>query len=1101
MADIASAGAVIGHYNLGLVILSLGMATLTAYTTLSLGQQVMGAAGRGRWLWLAGGGLAMGVGMWATHFVAMLALEMPILVTYDPLATALSLVYGVMAAAVALWLVERPTNNRLTLGAGGTMMGLAIAWMHYTGMAAIRMPAHLIYRWPLVALSVAVAVVASTVALGLSQGLIPPAQVSGWRRRLAVLVLAAGIGGLHYTGMGATQFWPDQTLTLLAVLDPMPHLEARWLALAVGLGAGVMLWLALLVAWVDQRLQQQQRKANALSESEQRFRTLIRDMGVGVLLLNAQAEILIANRAARRLLHLPEDVPAPVLFGQFGQLFREDGGYFALADLPVQQAIAHKIPCHDAVIGVSPDQGEPPTWLLVNVDPQLNEDGAVERVVCTCSDITIQKQAEAAVLAIANREKAITRIVQQMRQTLDLETIFSATTQSLQQSVGCDRVWIYQFNPDWSGTVVAEALTDPLAQSTLIRDPSGNQLVSEDNCGARQLQSDATEDSYLLLEDTYLQSTQAETYRNNRTFHCVNDIYTRGFSPCYLSFLERWQVRAYIIVPIFAGGQLWGLLGIYQHRNARLWTRHEVKLLLQVGSQLGTAVQQADLLSQTQQQAQALEIAKQAADAASQAKGEFLASMSHELRTPLNAILGFTQILNDDATLQDNHRQIIGIVNRSGNHLLGLINDVLSLAKIEANKVSLDEEPFDLPQLLQGVVDMLQIKAKAKGLCLILSLPPAMPQKVWADGGKLRQILINLVGNAIKFTPQGSVVVRARLEPNPAVVEDARIAKTHRLVIEVQDTGVGMAPEELANLFQPFQQTQSGRRTAEGTGLGLSLSDNFAQIMGGEIRVDSTPAVGSTFTVTLPVGLTTLEHPAETPASSPILHLSPGQPQRRVLVADDVAESRLLMRHWLEAVGFEVREARNGQEVLEVWADWHPHLICLDMRMPILDGYGVARHIRQADAPAADQPSPVILAVTASVFEEQRSVCLAAGCDEVLPKPIQRDVLLGQVAEWLHLTYQYADPRLALDSKKDGIRVEDRPLTQADLAHLPVEWLTQLRQAAQAADDRRVNQLIAELPPHQQSLADQLTQLAHDFRLDIILDLTAAPLLQGVPSP
>ena len=870
----------------------------------------------------------------------------------------------------------------------------------------------------------------------------------------------------------------------------------------VGLSVAMAV-IAATVAWVNQRLQpQQQRKAVALSESEQRFRTLIRDMGVGVLLLNARAEIITTNRAARRLLHLPEETPGPVTFGQVGHLLREDGHYFVLSDLPVQQAIAHKAPCHDAVIGVSPGHGDPPTWLLINVDPQLGEDGEVERVVCTCSDITIQKQAEDAVRAIANREKAITRIVQQMRQTLDLETIFSATTQSLQQSVGCDRVWIYHFNPDWSGTVVAEALTDPLAQSTLIRDPSGNQLVSEDNCGARQLQSgDSLEDGYLLLEDTYLQSTQAETYRHDRTFHCVNDIYTRGFSPCYLGFLERWQVRAYVIVPIFAGGQLWGLLGIYQHREARLWTRHEVKLLLQVGNQLGTAVQQADLLRQTQQQAQALEIAKQAADAASQAKGEFLAGMSHELRTPLNAILGFTQILNDDPTLQDNHRRLIGIVNRSGNHLLGLINDVLSLAKIEANKVTLDEEAFDLQQLLQGVEDMLQIRAKAKGLCLLVPPPPAIPQQVWADGGKLRQILINLVGNAIKFTAQGSIVVRSRLEPNLEVEGDARIAKTHRLVIDVQDTGVGMAPEELANLFHPFEQTQSGRRAAEGTGLGLSLSHNFAQIMGGKIQVNSTPGRGSTFTVTLPVGLTILDQPTETPAQPPILRLSPNQPLRRILVVDDVAESRLLMHHWLESVGFEVKEASDGQEALDQWAAWHPHLICLDMRMPILDGYGVARHIRQAASPADDQPSPVILAVTASVFEEQRSVCLAAGCDAVLPKPIQRDVLLSHVGEWLHLTYQYAAGDPALNSKEDGVRVEDRPLTRADFLHLPADWLAQLRQAAQAADDRRVNQLIAELPPHQQPLADQLTQLVHDFRLDIILDLTAAPLLQGMSSP
>ncbi|QQE64986.1 hypothetical protein GFS31_16710 [Leptolyngbya sp. BL0902] len=1098
MVELAASGIILGHYSLGLVALSLGVAVLTAYTTLSLGQKVIGTAGTVRWLWLLGGGTAMGIGIWATHFVAMLAFEMPLTVQYDPFTTGLSLAYGILAAAVALWLAERPMANGLALGAGGSMMGLAITWMHYTGMAAMKMPAHITYRWPLVATSVVMAMVAATVALGLRQ-MAPDVKHFAWFQRLAVLVLAAGIGGLHYTGMMATQIWPDPSLTW-PTFDQVPHLESRWLALAVAVGAGLMLWLALLAAWVDQRLKQQRVKAEALSESEQRFRTLIRDMGVGVLMLNAKAEIMTANQAARRLLGLPEDTNQPVVFGQFATFLREDGSYFALHDLPVQQAIAHKIPCHDAVMGVSAHHGDRPTWLLVNVDPQQDDQGQVECAVCTCSDITIQKQAEDAVRAIANREKAITRIVQQMRQTLDLETIFSATTQALQQSVDCDRVWIYQFNPDWSGTVVAEFLTDPLAQSTLIQDPSGDRLVDEGNCGARQLQSDPLEEGY-LLEDTYLQATQAETYRTNRTFHCVNDIYTRGFSPCYLGFLEQWQVRAYIIVPIFAGGQLWGLLGIYQHHQPRLWTRHEVKLLIQVGNQLGTAVQQADLLHQTQQQAEALALAKRAADAASQAKGEFLASMSHELRTPLNAILGFTQILSEDATLQDNHRHLIGIVNRSGNHLLGLINDVLSLAKIEANKLTLDEESFDLSQLLQGVGDMLQIKAKAKGICLLVSPPPAMNQHLWTDAGKLRQILINLVGNAIKFTHQGSVVVRSRLEPNPRVDSGSTFPKTHCLVVEVQDTGVGMAPAEMANLFQPFEQTQSGRQSAEGTGLGLSLSYRFAQLMGGEIQVDSRPDEGSIFTVTLPVSLTTLDHPSDAQPQSSILRLSAGQAVPRILVVDDVAESRLLMRHWLESVGFEVCEACNGQEAVDIWADWHPHLICLDMRMPILDGYGVARHIRQTAAPDNPQAHPIILAVTASVFEEQQSVCLAAGCDAVLPKPIQREVLLEAVGQWLHLTYDYNSGQPALDSKEDGVPMGDRPLTHADLMHLPADWIAQLRQAAQAADDRQVTRLIAELPPHQHTLAAQLTHLVNDYRLDIILDLTAQPLLQGASSP
>jgi two-component system sensor histidine kinase/response regulator len=857
----------------------------------------------------------------------------------------------------------------------------------------------------------------------------------------------------------------------------------------------LMLLLALAGLQINQRSVQQRLKDEALAESESRFRTLIRDMGVGVLLLNSRAEILVANRAARQFLQLPQTIEAGSVFGQQGILLQENGCPFTLDQLPIQRAITQGIPINDAVLGVSGAANGSVRWLLVNVDPQRGATGQVEQVVCTFSDITIQKQAEAAVQAVANRETAIIRIVQRMRQTLDLETIFAATTQELKQAVNCDRVWIYRFQSDWSGAVVAEALANPADPSTL--GATEQQLIDRADCGARQMQGEILDDSYLIVEDTYLQETQAETYRHDRTYHCVSDTHAQGFDPCYLEFLDQWQVRAYVIVPIFAGGQLWGLLGIYGHHQPRVWTRHEVKMVRQVGVHLGTAVQQADLLRQTQQQAQALEVAKQTADAANQAKSHFLASMSHELRTPLNAILGFTQILHRDDNLARPHRDLVAIVNRSGNHLLGLINDVLSLAKIEANRVTLDEGPFDLGQLLQILDDMLQIKAKTRGITLGIETAYLNGQKLWADHGKLRQILINLIGNAIKFTPQGTVTVRWSLTGPPLGQGQAPgdSPKTHHLIITVEDTGMGIAPDELPHLFQPFEQTQSGRRAAEGTGLGLSLSYNFAQLMGGNLTVASQPEQGSTFTLSLPVGIVKVDVPAQLTTDGIITHLAKHQGNRRILVVDDVAESRMLLRHWLEEVGFEVREASNGKQAIEVWQDWPPDLICLDMRMPKLDGYGVARYIRQKTGDAG----PVILAVTASVFEEQQEDCLAAGCNAVLPKPIQRDQLLEQVADHLDLLYDYTygaalahQLALGLDRHSDQRLLEDnQPLTQAHFREVNPEWLMQVHQAAQAADDHHLYQLITQLPSSQQYLGEQLTQLINDFRLDKIIDLTA----------
>ncbi|MEO1068403.1 MAG: ATP-binding protein, partial [Cyanobacteria bacterium J06638_6] len=666
--------------------------------------------------------------------------------------------------------------------------------------------------------------------------------------------------------------------------------------------------------------------------------------------------------------------------------------------------------------------------------------------------------------------------------------------QELQQAVGCDRVWIYRFNPDWSGAIVAETLLDSAAPSPLAATDVGQILADQADCGARQMKSNSFDEGYLLLEDTYLQQTQAKTYRQDRTYHRVNDIYVKGFDTCYLEFLEQWQVRAYVIVPIFAGSQLWGLLGIYAHHQPRTWTRHEVQMVLQVGTHLGTAVQQADLLRQTQQQAKALAVAKHAADAASQAKGDFLASMSHELRTPLNAILGFTQILHDDVTLNDAHRDLITIVNRSGNHLLGLINNVLSLAKIEANKITLNEKVFALTQLLQSIDDMLRLKAEAKGIQLSIVLPSSFSPSLQADEGKLRQILVNLIGNAIKFTAQGSVTVHCCLRAmDPLCLQGSRnnftdATKTHQLEVVVQDTGVGIDASELPYLFEPFKQTQSGRCTAEGTGLGLSLSYNFAQLMGGEIMVSSTPGAGSRFAVSIPVGVADAALELAS-TDRTIVRLASDQPCYRILVADDVAESRLLMRRWLEDVGFDVREASNGHEALATWADWHPHLICLDMHMPGLDGYEVARRVRQVS-----DDTTKIIAVTASVFKEQRSGCIAAGCNTVVPKPLRREALLGQMGYYLELTYLYTESSQPTRALAVSPHQQDSfSLDPTDFGHLPNDWLAQVHQAAQAADDRQVRQLIDQLPADQQSLAQCLGCLVDDFRMDVIIDLTAVP--------
>uniref|UniRef100_B8HJU3 Circadian input-output histidine kinase CikA n=1 Tax=Cyanothece sp. (strain PCC 7425 / ATCC 29141) TaxID=395961 RepID=B8HJU3_CYAP4 len=469
----------------------------------------------------------------------------------------------------------------------------------------------------------------------------------------------------------------------------------------------------------------------------------------------------------------------------------------------------------------------------------------------------------------------------------------------------------------------------------------------------------------------------------------------------------------------------------------------------------------------------AMQQAKEAAEAANQAKSAFLAHMSHELRTPLNAILGFAQLMERDTLLTTAQKESLSIINRSGEHLLGLINDVLEMSKIEAGRIVLHKAQFDLHRLLQTLQEMFRVRATAKGLVLTMNLSPSLPQLIISDEGKLRQVLINLLSNAVKFTDVGHITLTANYADDP----------DPRLWFQVEDTGRGIAAAEQHHLFEPFVQTTTGANAQEGTGLGLTISHQFVQLLGGELRVESEVNRGSTFSFDLPVELPygAIAHiPVPT---GRVVGLVRGQPDYRILVVDDRAENREPLVQLLSSVGFSTRTATNGWEAIAQWQDWQPDLIWMDMRMPALDGYAATAQIKAQSQGA----KTIIIALTAAAFEEQQQQIFAAGCDDFVRKPFHEDVIFAKMGEHLQVRYLYAEDQ---SDHRDPAHSKAAQGPSPDLLSvMSPDWIEQLHQAAIAADGGQIEQLLTLIPASHAELADRLTGWLSEFDFDPILEL------------
>ncbi|MES9972047.1 MAG: ATP-binding protein [Candidatus Thiodiazotropha sp.] len=481
----------------------------------------------------------------------------------------------------------------------------------------------------------------------------------------------------------------------------------------------------------------------------------------------------------------------------------------------------------------------------------------------------------------------------------------------------------------------------------------------------------------------------------------------------------------------------------------------------------------ADAIIEGQQITENLVRAKQQADAANQAKSVFLANMSHELRTPLSAILGYSQLMQRDRSLIPKHHKYLDTIRNGGEHLLALINDVLAISKIEAGQTTIESKTFDLHAMLNDLVLMFENGMSSKGLLFEVIGINDVPQYVKADEKKLHQALGNILSNSLKFTEQGGVTMRASVED--------RAADVMRLKIEVEDTGVGIAKDEIDKVFDYFEQTTSGKSAQSGSGLGLALSRDITRMMGGDITVSSKEGKGSTFYLSLDIKEGKESDIVNDVAKPRVIGLAPGQSVPRVLVVEDGEASRTLLVTILQTVGFDVHAAANGKEAVDIFNQWQPHFIWMDIRMPVMDGLEATKHIKATEVGA----STVITALTAHALEEEKESILSAGCDDFVRKPFHEQEIFDVMQKYLGLKYVYEDQKQESEQAKSKVDINP-----AELTDIPADILSQLYQAAFKLNEQQSLALIEKIKPINPHIANEMALMVRNFAYDTLQALT-----------
>lgn len=812
----SNADLLLSHHDLGLVFLSIAIAIVASYTALSLSGRVTVAAGQIRKLWLSGGAIAMGIGIWSMHFIAMLAYNLPIAITYDLPIVLISMAVAIIASGVALFVVSREFGL-LQLITGGSAMGLGIAAMHYTGMAAMRLEATPEYDPKLVVLS-AIAIGASLVALQLAFRLQKPTTAQGRWKVGGAIVMGFAIAGMHYTAMAAVRFKYNQQF----VRNADKIIDNALLGVAIAVATLVVLILALVSSMFDQRLSAETARTEALRQSEERFRSLVQNASDIIAVINADGTVNYTSASIKRILGYEPDA----WHHTFDFVVQEDR---AIIENLLTQAKSHPSVNISAEFRLR-DANEQARDFEVIVNNLLS-DPAVAGIVTTYRDITERKQAAKILRQQTERELLVAEITRRIRQSLDLATTLKTTVAEVRQFLRTERVFVYRFEPDWSGVVVVESVA-----------PKWCSMAGKN------------------IKDTFFSNpANRELYRKGR-IQAVDDIYTGGLSRCHTDLLAQLQVRANLVVSILKEEQLWGLLVANHCSEPRQWQQIEINLLQQLATQVAIAIQQSELYQQAQielaerKRAEAkiinlnAELQNRAAEleTANKELEAFSYSVSHDLRAPLRAVNGFSRILLKDFApkLTPDAQRYLQMVQANAQQMGCLIDDLLTFSRL--SRAPLKKQRVEPSAIVRQVLIDLAEEQKHRQVEITIE-ELSLCQ---ADPALLKQVWINLLTNALKYTRK-KTVTQITIGCQPKIDSDraAQIPFGHHVYF-VKDNGVGFDMQYAHKLFGVFQRLHCAEEY-EGTGVGLAIVQRIVHRHCGQIWAESEVERGATFYFTL----------------------------------------------------------------------------------------------------------------------------------------------------------------------------------------------------------------------------------------------------------